>query len=151
MGTHVAHEAIRLEELTKVFGKTKAVDALSLNVAPGEVLGFLGPNGAGKTTTMRMLTGLIKPTSGMAMLAGFDVSKRSAKMLAKVGYLPGSLSLYQNLTGNEFLHFLAKMRKVDCKEQIHSLAEKLQVDLHKHIHDLSKGNRQKVGVISAFR
>ena len=150
MGTHVAVEAIQLENLTKAFGKLKAVDDLSLSIAPGEVLGFLGPNGAGKTTTMRMLVGLLKPTSGAATILGFDVSKRNPKMLARIGYLPGSLNLYENLTGHEFLSFVSKVRRQDCSQQISALANRLDLDLHKHLHDLSKGNRQKVGVVAAF-
>lgn len=150
MGEHVANEAIRLENLTKKFGKLTAVDNFTLSVAPGEVLGFLGPNGAGKTTTMRMLIGLMAPTSGEASVLGFDVRKRSTQMLSRMGYLPGSLALYENLTGREFLRFAAKLRGKNCDDQIASLAARLQLDLNKHIHDLSKGNRQKVGIVSAF-
>lgn len=150
MGTHEAAEAVKLENLTKVFGKLTAVENLSLNVAPGEVLGFLGPNGAGKTTVMRMLIGLLKPTGGAASILGFDIEKRDPAMLARIGYLPGTLRLYENLTSQEFLHFIAKMRKRNCDAQIADLAERLQLDLRRHIHDLSKGNLQKVGVIAAF-
>jgi ABC-2 type transport system ATP-binding protein len=150
MGTHEAAESVQLENLTKVFGKLTAVDNLTLNVAPGEVLGFLGPNGAGKTTVMRMLIGLLKPTSGEASILGFDVQKRDPKMLARIGYLPGTLRLYENLTSQEFLQFMAKMRKRNCDAQVANLAERLQLDLRRHIHDLSKGNLQKVGVIAAF-
>lgn len=150
MGTHAAVEAILVENLSKTFGKLKAVDDLSLAVAPGEVLGFLGPNGAGKTTAMRMLTGLIAPTSGSATILGFDVRKREPQMLARIGYLPGSLALYENLTAREFLGFVAKIRKKNCDSQISALAERLKLDIDRHIHDLSKGNRQKVGVVAAF-
>jgi len=150
MGLHAAKESIQLENLTKRFGKLTAVSDLTFSVAPGEVLGFLGPNGAGKTTTMRMLLGLINPTSGLATISGFDVSKRNPKMLARIGYLPGSMAAYENLTGHEFLSFLAKIRRKDCSKQFTSLAERFELDLHKHIHDLSKGNRQKIGVVAAF-
>lgn len=147
---HAAVESIQLENLTKRFGKVTAVNDLSLSVAPGEVLGFLGPNGAGKTTTMRMLIGLQRPTSGGATILGYDVKKRSPQMLARIGYLPGSLAIYENYTGHGLLRLLAKMRNKNCDQQMHSMAERLQLDLNRHIHDLSKGNRQKVGVISAF-
>lgn len=146
----MTQDSIVLSGLTKRFGKLTAVDSLSFSVKPGEVLGFLGPNGAGKTTAMRMLVGLLTPTEGSATVLGFDVRKRDKQMLADIGYLPGAFELYENLTGIEFLHFLAKMRKKDCSENISKLAAKLNVDLHRHIHDLSKGNRQKLGVISAF-
>lgn len=150
MGTHETAESVHLENLTKVFGKLTAVDNLSLTVAPGEVLGFLGPNGAGKTTVMRMLIGLLKPTTGSAAILGFDVHNRDPAMLARIGYLPGTLRLYENLTGREFLNFAARMRKRNCDLQISDLADRLQLDLRRHIHDLSKGNLQKVGVIAAF-
>lgn len=150
MGMHEAKESIRLESLTKKFGKLTAVESLTFSVAPGEVLGFLGPNGAGKTTTMRMLLGLIKPTTGLATISGFDVSKRNPKMLAKIGYLPGSMAAYKNLTGHEFLTFIGKIRRKDCTKQFTALAQRLELDLHKHIHDLSKGNQQKIGVVAAF-
>ena len=150
MGTHAAVESIQLENLTKSFGKLTAVQDLSFSVAPGEVLGFLGPNGAGKTTVMRILIGLLAPTSGAATVLGYDVKKRDTKMLSRIGYLPGTLALYENLTALEFLTFISKMRRLDTRNIIDQLAQRLQLDLHRHIHDLSKGNRQKVGVISAF-
>lgn len=142
--------AIELQGLTKQFGSLTAVDNLSLTVRAGEVLGFLGPNGAGKTTTMRMLTGLISPMSGSASILGFDIRNREPEMLGRIGYLPGTLALYENLSSRDFFDFIARIRKRDCSTQINKLAERLRLDLEPHIHDLSKGNRQKVGVIAAF-
>lgn len=141
---------IELRSLTKAFGSLVAVDNLSLSVSAGEVLGFLGPNGAGKTTTMRMLTGLIAPTSGSATIKGFDIRDRKPEMLAEIGYLPGTLALYETMSARDFFNFLARMRSRDCSAKIGELAERLKLDLRPHIHELSKGNRQKVGVISAF-
>jgi ABC-2 type transport system ATP-binding protein len=142
--------SVRLSGLTKTFGSFTAVDGLSLSVNSGEVLGFLGPNGAGKTTTMRMLVGLLSPTRGSANILGHDVRRREPAMLAEIGYLPGSLRLYENLSAREFLRFVATMRRRNCDQQISGLADRLQLDVRKHLHDLSKGNRQKVGVIAAF-
>lgn len=149
MGTN-NDSPIALNGLTKNFGNLTAVDHLTFSVTPGEVLGFLGPNGAGKTSTMRMLTGLSAPTSGDATVLGFDVRDRSTDMLARIGYIPGSLELYENQTGTQLLNFVSRIRKQDYSASINELAERLHVDLHRKIKDLSKGNRQKVGVIAAF-
>ena len=142
--------SIELVNLTKSYGSSRGIENVSFVVEPGEVLGFLGPNGAGKTTAMRVLMGLIAKTSGDARVLGFDVSKRDPHMLARIGYLPGTFAAYKNLTGAEYLKFFSKMRGVDNHRQIHHLAERLDLNLDRHIHDLSKGNRQKVGLIQAF-
>jgi ABC-2 type transport system ATP-binding protein len=142
--------AIKLEGLTKYYGHNLGVANLTFEVYPGEVVGFLGPNGAGKTTAMRALVGLLKINSGHAAILGMDVSTAGAAVRIQVGYLPGSPSLYENLTGWEHLVFLARMRGTDCKPMINSIAERLDLDLHRHIRDLSKGNQQKVGVVQAF-
>ena len=142
--------AIELLGLTKKFGSLTAVEDLNLSVKPGEVMGFLGPNGAGKTTAMRILIGLLAPTSGTAKILGYDVRDRSKEMLARVGYLPGVLELYEHLTGKEFLHFVSRIRGKNCDKQIKSLSNRLDIDLKVHIHDLSRGNRQKIGVVAAF-
>lgn len=142
--------AIELSHLTKKYGKSVGIENVTLQVQPGEVLGFLGPNGAGKTTAMRVLMGLIAATSGEARVLGFDSGKRDPAMLARIGYLPGSFMAYKNLTGGAYLNFFSKMRGIDNHRQIHHLAERLELNLNRHIHDLSKGNRQKVGLIQAF-
>jgi ABC-2 type transport system ATP-binding protein len=141
--------ALELQDLTKYYGSDLGIDGVSFEVTRGETFGFLGPNGAGKTTTMRLLLGLIKPTSGTASILGKDISQ-GPPVRASVGYLPGSLELYENLTGHEFLMFFARMRKRDCKKQIDALSKRFDLDLTRHIHDLSKGNRQKLGVVQAF-
>lgn len=142
--------SIELNKLTKRYGTSRGIEDVTFTVAPGEVLGFLGPNGAGKTTAMRVLMGLITKTSGDARVLGFDATKRNPLMLARMGYLPGSFSAYKNLTATEYLKFFSQMRGIDCHRQIHHLAERLDLNLDRHIHDLSKGNRQKVGLVQAF-
>jgi len=142
--------AIKFEGLTKFYGHDLGVADLTFEVFPGEVMGFLGPNGAGKTTAMRALVGLLKITSGRAEILGTDVGTANPEVRRRVGYLPGSPSLYENLTSWEHLLFLSRMRGVDCTREIRSMAERLDLDLQRHIRDLSKGNQQKVGVVQAF-
>ena len=142
--------SVELKQLTKMYGQAVGVQDVSFSINPGEVLGFLGPNGAGKTTTMRVLTGLIAATSGTSKVLGFDSIKRDPKMLARIGYLPGALSLYKNMTAWEYLDFVAKIRREHYHRPIRDLAQRFELNLNKHIHDLSHGNRQKVGVIQAF-
>ncbi|MBU6348225.1 MAG: ABC transporter ATP-binding protein [Actinomycetales bacterium] len=142
--------AISISNLTKMYGNTVGVRDISFEVMPGEVLGFLGPNGAGKTTAMRVLVGLIHATSGTARILGVDIQAANPALRADIGYLPGALELYRHLSAADLLHFLASMRRLDCSKQITSLANRLDLDLSKRLSDLSKGNRQKVGVIQAF-
>lgn len=142
--------AISLHNLTKSYGKSRGVENISFDVMPGEVFGFLGPNGAGKTTAIRTLVGLINATSGSAEILGEDALLSSTVLRSKIGYLPGVLSIYKGYTAWQYLQFIAKMRGVNCDEKIKEYASRLKLDLHKHISDLSKGNRQKVGVIQAF-
>jgi ABC-2 type transport system ATP-binding protein len=142
--------SIKLVGLTKYYGHDLGVADLTFQISPGEVVGFLGPNGAGKTTTMRVLVGLLKSTSGSAEILGEDVNKANPQMRKQLGYLPGSPSLYENLTSWEHLLFLARMRGLDCTREIQSIADRLELDLSRHIRDLSKGNQQKVGVVQAF-
>jgi ABC-2 type transport system ATP-binding protein len=141
---------ISLSDLTKYYGKTLGVSGVTFDVFPGEVMGFLGPNGAGKTTAMRSLVGLLNITSGSASIFGERVSVTTHEMRSRIGYLPGSPALYENLTGREHLNFLARMRGRNCERAIVDLAARLDLDLGRHIRDLSKGNQQKVGVIQAF-
>jgi ABC-2 type transport system ATP-binding protein len=142
--------AISLNNLSKSYGKSRGIENISFEVMPGEVFGFLGPNGAGKTTAIRTLVGLINATSGSAKILGQDALKSSVKLRSQIGYLPGVLSIYKGFTGWQYLKFIAKMRGVNCDAKINEYAKRLNLDLHRHIEHLSKGNRQKVGVIQAF-
>lgn len=142
--------AIRLSHLSKSYGGSRGIEDISFEVAPGEVFGFLGPNGAGKTTALRTLVGLIRASSGSAEILGQAVTTSSIALRSQIGYLPGALSTYKGYTAQQYLHFLAQMRGKNCDAAITEYATRLQLDLNRKISDLSKGNRQKVGVIQAF-
>lgn len=149
-GMTAAGPCIRTEGLTKLYGRSVGIDGLDLEVGRGEVFGFLGPNGAGKTTTIRLLLDLIRPTSGRAEILGLDTRRDSLAVRRLVGYLPGEIALYGDLTGLELLTYLASLRGGVGEGVIRELAERLDVELDRAIADLSKGNRQKVGLIQAF-
>ena len=136
--------------LTKYYGKKLGVTDISFNVFRGEIVGFLGPNGSGKTTVMRMLVGLIHPTAGSAQILGQEVSLQNHSVRSKIGYLPGNLGLYKNMTVIDFLSFLADLRKIDCAPRINELLERFSISPHHEISGLSKGTKQKVGVIQAL-
>jgi ABC-2 type transport system ATP-binding protein len=142
--------AILTEKLTKNYGKSRGITALDLEVQPGEVFGFLGPNGAGKSTTIRVLLDLIRPTSGRALVLGFDSHRDTLAIQARSGYLPGELSLYPTLTGSETLRYLANLRGGVDWSRVDELCERLDCDLDKKVADLSSGNKRKLGLIQAF-
>jgi ABC-2 type transport system ATP-binding protein len=142
--------AILTEGLTKHYGDTKALVDLDLTVEPGEVFGFLGPNGAGKTTMIRTILDLIRPTAGRATLLGRDSHDHAVELRNHIGYVPGDLALYPNLTGRETLTYFANLRGGVDWGHVDELAERLDCDLTKKVRDLSSGNRQKVGLIQAF-
>jgi ABC-2 type transport system ATP-binding protein len=142
--------ALETAGLTKYYGGTRGIEDLDLRVEEGEVLGFLGPNGAGKTTTIRLLLDLIRPTRGGARIGGMDTHTDSLAVRRVTGYLPGELKLPSRSTALEFLSFLGRLRGGVDRLTIHDLAERLELDLGRRLSDLSKGNKQKVGVIAAF-
>lgn len=142
--------AISMTGLTKFYGPHLGVEDISFEVFPGEVVGFVGPNGSGKTTVMRMLLTLIHITRGSAQLLGVDVSQRSTDIRRMVGYLPGTLGLYKNMNVGEYLRFISQMRGGNFDKKITELCERLSLHLAADISGLSKGNKQKVGVIQAF-
>jgi beta-exotoxin I transport system ATP-binding protein len=146
-----AAPAIETIGLAKTYhGTVRALVDLDLTVARGEVFGYLGPNGAGKSTTIRLLLGLIRPTGGRATIFGRDVHSEGVAARREAGYLPGDLRLANRLTGREQLDSLARLRgSVDTGLQA-SLCERLDVDLERPIRQLSKGNRQKIGIVQAF-
>ncbi|HEX6288550.1 MAG TPA: ABC transporter ATP-binding protein [Herpetosiphonaceae bacterium] len=143
-------ESIRTENITKMYGQKRGVLDLNLAVRPGEVFGFLGPNGAGKTTTIRLLLDLIRPTRGQAQVLGLDVHGHSREIRRRVGYVPGDLALYENLTGRESLTYFTNLRGGGDWRYINVLAERLDLDLTRRIRTLSKGNKQKLGLVQAF-
>ncbi len=142
--------AIRAEGLTKHYGKVRALENLDLDIAAGEIFGFLGPNGAGKTTTIRTMMDEIRPTSGKASILGMDTHAGSLEIRKHIGYLPGDLAIYPNLTGHDTITYFANLRGGVDRGYVAELAERLDADLSKKVGDLSSGNRQKVGLIQAF-
>lgn len=142
--------AIELGELTKTYGTRRGLTGLTLEVRTGEVFGFLGPNGAGKTTTIRLLLDLIRPTSGSCTVLGLDPLADGDKLRGRVGYLPGDFVCdgRQNVRG--YLRFLAALRGGVPRGRIDELAERLGLDQSAKIKKLSKGNRQKVGLVQAL-
>jgi ABC-2 type transport system ATP-binding protein len=138
------------DAVTKRFGAALAVDRLSLEVATGEVLGFLGPNGAGKSTTLRMLVDLLRPTSGSVQVLGSDPKRAGVALRRRIGYLPGELALYDKLTGMQVLTYLMHLRGSHDISHGRTLAERFECDLSKPVKALSRGNRQKLGIVQAF-
>ena len=146
-----AAPAIETVGLTKTYrGTVRALVDLDLTVERGEVFGYLGPNGAGKSTTIRLLLGLIHPTAGRAAVFGHDVHTDGVAARREVGYLPGDLRLSDRLTGREQLDSLARLRGTVDTGLRDTLCERLDVDLERPIRQLSKGNRQKIGLVQAF-
>ncbi|KHL69697.1 ABC transporter ATP-binding protein [Pseudomonas flexibilis] len=146
---------IELRQLTKRFARHTAVDALSLTVRPGEVLGFLGPNGAGKSTTMKMLTGFLAPTSGTALIQGFDIQTQTRQAQRLIGYLPEGAPCYEDMRVGAFLGFIAEVRGYRGEEQRRRVArvvEQLELDrvLGQTIDTLSKGFKRRVGLAQAI-
>ena len=145
----MAVPAIRTEELTKRFGPLLALDKLDLEVHGGEIFGFLGPNGAGKSTTIRLLLGLIRPTMGRAWLWGVPVGDVE-RAHRSVGYVPGDVSLWPQLTGEETLTLLGSMAGGVDAAYRDELVERLDLDPTRRVRAYSKGNRQKIALIAAF-
>jgi len=142
--------AIETEALTKRYGSARGIDAVDLRVERGEVFGFLGPNGAGKTTLIRTLLDLLRPTSGRALVLGLDSRADALAIRRRVAYLPGDLALYDRLTAGEHLTWLADLAGGVRAGAIEALAERFRLDLSRRIKELSKGNRQKVGIVQAL-
>ncbi|HHX76798.1 MAG TPA: ABC transporter ATP-binding protein [Firmicutes bacterium] len=143
--------AIEIKGLTKAYGPVKALRGVNLEVKRGEIFGFLGPNGAGKTTTIRCLLDLIRPEAGSTRVLGIDPGLNPVKVRSRVGYLPGELNLEGNLTVKGALQYFNDLRggKNDWS-YVKELAGRLQLDLEAKIKNLSKGNKQKVGLVQAF-
>lgn len=147
MGNEAIVEAI---DLTKFYGKRCGVNAISFRVEPGEVVGFLGPNGSGKTTVLRILMGLIKISRGQALMFGKSVTTSSSTLRTDVGYLPGTLGLYENLIAADYFELLSQLRRRDCSHVVRQLCERFSLDPTLRIKTMSKGTKQKVGLIQAF-
>lgn len=141
---------IRTERLTKFYGTRRGLDGLDLEVQAGEVFGFLGPNGAGKTTTIRLLLDMIRPTSGTAQVLGQDPRRAGGALRRRLGYTPGDFVVHGGQSAAELLTYLGNLRGGVSHSQIKALAERFELDLKTQINRMSKGNRQKVGLVQAF-
>jgi len=146
---------VHVENLKKYYGPVHALDGLNLDVAPGTVFGFLGPNGAGKTTTLRILTGLARPTSGQAQVAGVDVLKNGNKLAPHIGHLPEEPAFYPWMSPREFLDYLGRLYGLSSSERATRTRELLELvrmeDVsNRHIGGFSRGMRQRLGVAAAL-
>lgn len=131
-------------------GDDFAVHKLNITIMPGEIYGFLGPNGAGKSTTIRLLMNFIQPTEGHAQILGLDVVSEGVEIKKSIGYLPGEFAFYPNLSGRQFLSYMADLQPLKRKNYGGELARRFDVPLNRRLGELSKGNRQKIAVIQAF-
>ncbi len=145
---------IETRGLSKSYGRFRALRELDLGVRAGEIFGFLGPNGAGKTTTIRLLLGLIRPSGGQIRLFGRATRLAQPNLLGDVGYLPGELGLYPDLTGRQMLDHFSNLRRITGSRQsnqhFRELAQRFPIDLERRIKGYSKGMKQIVGIMQAF-
>ena len=146
---------IEVSHLVKSYRELKAVQDVSFKVERGEIVGFLGPNGAGKTTTMRMITGVLPPTSGSVKVAGFDVFEHPMEVKRRIGYLPETPPLYTEMTVRAYLRFVAEIkgvRRAQRESEVDKVATQTNCDkfIHRVIANLSKGQRQRVGLAQAL-
>ena len=143
-------DVIRTDGLVKSYGRRRGLAGLDLDVRAGEIYGFLGPNGAGKTTTIRILLDLIRPTDGTASVLGVDPREGGPALRRRIGYLAGDFVVDDGQSSEDLLTHLAHLRGGVPRQRIRQLADRLELDLRSRIRSLSKGNRQKVGLVQAF-
>ncbi len=146
--------SVIVEHLTKIYGAQKALDDISFEVKPGDIMGFLGPNGAGKSTTMKILSGYIPQTSGKASVCGYDVQENSIDVKRHIGYLPELNPLYTDMYVKEYLFFIAELQNLGKRSNnaVESMIERtgLSQERRKKIGQLSKGYKQRVGLAQAM-
>lgn len=141
---------LKLQHVTKQFANGKGVFDLSFSVEKGEVFGFLGPNGAGKSTTIRHIMGFMKPDQGSVQVNGMDTWEKQGVVQRMMGYLPGEIAFMEGMTGRSFLNFLSRMQGITDTSRREELIERLQFDVNTPIRKMSKGTKQKVGIVAAF-
>ncbi|MFQ5400996.1 MAG: ABC transporter ATP-binding protein [Anaerolineae bacterium] len=141
---------IETRDLTVYYGRHRGIIDVNLTVRKGEVFGFLGPNGAGKTTTQRVLLDIIRPTRGSAAIFGLDCQKQGVEIRQRIGYIPGELSMYPNMTGRRYLDLIASLQDGDSTAYRDEICQRLNLDTGRRIKNYSRGNKQKVGVVAAF-
>lgn len=147
----MSKNVIETQDLTVYYGKHRGILNVNLTVEQGEVFGFLGPNGAGKTTTQRVLLDVFPPTAGSAKIFGLDCQDQGVEIRKRIGYLPGELALYSNIKASQFFKMYEYLRGENgSKDYWRELADRLELDTSRKIRELSRGNKQKVGVVAAF-
>lgn len=139
-----------IQSLTRDYGNGRGVFDLSFSINRGEVFGFLGPNGAGKTTTIRHLMGFLKPEKGFCTIGGKDCWKDRADIQKTLGYIPGEMVFFDDMTGTEFLEFMAKYRNTKSNGRTKELLDRFELDPRSKLKKMSKGMKQKVGIVTAF-
>lgn len=142
--------AIETKALTKYYGKSRGIVDVDLTVKEGEIFGFIGPNGAGKSTMIRTLLNFIFPTSGTAKVFGLDVIKDTEIIKGQVGYLPGEVDYYDDMSAGELLHYSGRFYKKEYAKNLQELVGLFELDTKKNIHSLSLGNKKKVAIIQAL-
>lgn len=143
-------DVIWIEHITKDYGQGRGVFDVSFSVKKGEVMGFLGPNGVGKTTTIRQLMGFIRPDRGRVSILSMDCFSEAAKIEEHLGYLPGEIAFMEDMTGMEFLHFIRNMKKIKDPRRMEELISFFELDAKGKIKKMSKGMKQKIGLVCAF-
>lgn len=141
---------IEVKNCTMLYSSKKGITDVSFDVKEGEVFGYVGPNGAGKTTTIRCMLGFMKPQAGSVVIDGVDSWQQAEKVQARIGYIPGEMSLFDEMTGIEFLNFQLQMRNIKDKRRLNELLTMFDLDPKGKIRKMSKGMKQKVGLIAAF-
>lgn len=143
-------DKITVDNLTRDYGNGNGIFNLSFSVAEGEIFGFLGPNGAGKTTTIRHLTGFLRPKSGRCSICGYDCRKESQKIQARLGYIPGEINFFDDMSGDSFLQFIKNYRGLRYPDRTKELLERFELNPKGKIRKMSKGMKQKIGIVAAF-
>ena len=143
-------DVIRIQDLTRDYGGGKGVFGLTFSVGQGEAFGFLGPNGAGKTTTIRHLMGFIRPKAGSCSVGVYDCWTKSAEIQRTLGYIPGEIAFFDDMTGVEHLKFIAKYRGEHSENRKNQLLDRFELDPKGKIKKMSKGMKQKIGIVAAF-
>jgi len=138
------------DNLTKNYGTYRALDSLTLSIAPGEIFGLLGPNGSGKSTAIRLLLGFLQPTAGSATIAGHDCWHESVAARRNVSYLPGELRLYENMTGRQIIAFLSQLRGQRMPAEVETLARRLDIDIDRPLVQMSSGMKRKAALLQVL-
>ena len=141
---------ININKLTKYYGKSRGIINVDLEINEGEIFGFIGPNGAGKSTTIRIMMGLIFPTSGSVDIFGKDCIEYGPEIRHEIGYLPSEVFYYDNMKVIDLLNYSASFYKKDCSERIKELSQIMELDLTRKVEDLSYGNKKKVGIVQGL-